>query len=170
MPIDRIPSAGIESGGVAPSNLSTGAPSWDASGNLTVSGRLRVSTQPAFYARFSNDSFNYGVGNTIWDTAVLNVGGHYSTANGRFTAPVAGVYVFTLQVQHWGGTATSGFQDILINGGVVNCRYEHTTGANFAAAATSLIYYLNAGDYALVTSSAQVWWSDNSYFCGYLLG
>jgi hypothetical protein len=36
MPIDRIPSAGIESGGVAPSNLSTGAPSWDTSGNLGV--------------------------------------------------------------------------------------------------------------------------------------
>jgi hypothetical protein len=35
MPIDRIPSAGIESGGVAPSNLSTGAPNWDSSGNLS---------------------------------------------------------------------------------------------------------------------------------------
>jgi hypothetical protein len=35
MPIDRIPSAGIESGGVAASNLSTGAPSWDSSGNLS---------------------------------------------------------------------------------------------------------------------------------------
>jgi hypothetical protein len=36
MPIDRIPSAGIESGGVAPSNLSTGGPSWDTSGNVGI--------------------------------------------------------------------------------------------------------------------------------------
>jgi len=36
MPIDRIPSAGIDSGGVAPSNLSTGAPYWDASGNVGI--------------------------------------------------------------------------------------------------------------------------------------
>jgi hypothetical protein len=34
MAIDKIPSAGIDSGGVAPSNLSTGAPSWDTSGNF----------------------------------------------------------------------------------------------------------------------------------------
>lgn len=35
MPVDKIPSAGIESGGVAPSNLSTGAPSWSSTGFLT---------------------------------------------------------------------------------------------------------------------------------------
>jgi len=35
MPVSKIPSAGIDSGGVAPSNLSTGAPSWDSSGNLS---------------------------------------------------------------------------------------------------------------------------------------
>jgi hypothetical protein len=38
MPIDRIPSAGIESGGVAPSNLSTGAPSWTTSGAVILQG------------------------------------------------------------------------------------------------------------------------------------
>lgn len=37
MPISRIPGAGLDTGssGVAPSNLSTGAPSWDGSGNLS---------------------------------------------------------------------------------------------------------------------------------------
>jgi hypothetical protein len=75
-----------------------------------------------------------------------------------------------LQCQHWGGTATGGYQDITVNGGTVNCRYEHSTGANFDAASSVLVYYLNAGDYALCTSSAQIWWSDNSYFCGYFLG
>jgi hypothetical protein len=38
MPVDKIPSAGIDSGGVAPSNLSTGAPSWTTSGNLVLQG------------------------------------------------------------------------------------------------------------------------------------
>jgi hypothetical protein len=38
MPIDRIPSAGIESGGVAPSNLSTGGPSWTTSGAVILQG------------------------------------------------------------------------------------------------------------------------------------
>lgn len=37
MPISRIPGVGLDTGssGVAPSNLSTGAPSWDGSGNLS---------------------------------------------------------------------------------------------------------------------------------------
>jgi hypothetical protein len=37
MPISRVPGVGLDSGssGVAPSNLSTGAPSWDGSGYLT---------------------------------------------------------------------------------------------------------------------------------------
>lgn len=37
MPISRIPGVGLDTGssGVAPSNLSTGAPSWDTSGNLS---------------------------------------------------------------------------------------------------------------------------------------
>ena len=37
MPISRIPGEGLDTGssGVAPSNLSTGAPSWDGSGNLS---------------------------------------------------------------------------------------------------------------------------------------
>jgi len=38
MPVDKIPSAGIESGGVAPSNLSTGAPSWTTSGAVILQG------------------------------------------------------------------------------------------------------------------------------------
>lgn len=35
MPISRIGTDGIEAGAVAPSDLSTGAPSWDGSGNLS---------------------------------------------------------------------------------------------------------------------------------------
>lgn len=35
MTIDRIGTDGIEAGAVAPSDLSTGAPSWDSSGNLS---------------------------------------------------------------------------------------------------------------------------------------
>jgi hypothetical protein len=35
MPIDRIGTDGIENGAVVPADLSTGAPSWDSSGNLS---------------------------------------------------------------------------------------------------------------------------------------
>jgi hypothetical protein len=35
MAVSKIPSAGIDAGGVAPSNLSTGAPSWTSGGDLS---------------------------------------------------------------------------------------------------------------------------------------
>ena len=35
MPIDRIGTDGIENGAVVPADLSTGAPNWDSSGNLS---------------------------------------------------------------------------------------------------------------------------------------
>jgi hypothetical protein len=44
MAIDKIPSAGIESGGVAPSNLSTGGPYWDTSGNVGIGTSSPLST------------------------------------------------------------------------------------------------------------------------------
>ena len=42
MAISTIPGAGLSTGssGVAPGNLSTGGPSWDGSGNLTITGGL----------------------------------------------------------------------------------------------------------------------------------
>ena len=44
MPISRVPGVGLDSGssGVAPSNLSTGAPSWDGSGNVTCLSSISV--------------------------------------------------------------------------------------------------------------------------------
>lgn len=45
MPISRIGTDGIEAGAVAPSDLSTGGPSWDGSGNLTVGGTLTTASR-----------------------------------------------------------------------------------------------------------------------------
>jgi hypothetical protein len=61
----------------------------DFSGNA-----VRLPNNPRFdvYAvtggTFANNS------NWIFPTVVVNQGNHYNTANGRFTAPIAGVYVF----------------------------------------------------------------------------
>ena len=51
MAIDQILSASIANGAVVPADLSTGAPTWDASGNLTPSGQIRgtaSATPPTF--------------------------------------------------------------------------------------------------------------------------
>jgi hypothetical protein len=80
------------------------------SGGLTVgtdqlavdsSGRVAMPYQPSFKAHktgggttiVSND------GNpAVFNATDHNVGGHYSTSTGRFTAPIAGRYIFTCSV------------------------------------------------------------------------
>ena len=65
MPISRIPGAGLDTGssGVAPSNLSTGAPSWDGSGNLS------------FNSGYGSTAVAYGCRAWVNFDGTTNVGG-----------------------------------------------------------------------------------------------
>lgn len=67
------------------------------SGQLKVdsSGRVTMSNQPGFYAYRTGAAFGSGVG--IFNATRFNRGSNYDTATGRFTAPVAGTYMFTAQ-------------------------------------------------------------------------
>jgi hypothetical protein len=77
MPISRIPGAGLDTGssGVAPSNLSTGAPSWDGSGNLS------------FNSGYGSTAVAYGC--RAWvnfnGTANTNLSGTYSQSGTTVT-------------------------------------------------------------------------------------
>lgn len=184
--IDLLNSSGVTQGYIGVEGAFGGAPSnalrlrgeggvvLGANGTALLtcdsSGRVSTPYQPAFYAYWANDQFNYGSGITYWDATRFNIGGHYNPANGRFTAPVAGVYHFALQCQHYASTASNGFQDIMLNAGYINARYEHTSGGTWQASGISVDIYMNAGDYVYCNSNAAIWWSDNSFFSGFFVG
>jgi len=66
--------------------------------HIDASGRVTMPNQPAFFATAES---NIPMSNsyselTAFSNGQVNVGTHYNTSNGRFTAPVAGTYQFAV--------------------------------------------------------------------------
>jgi len=139
--------------------------------SVDYAGRVTMPYQPSFKVRFANSSYQLPGGTVIWDTADFNVGSHYNTSTGFFTAPVAGRYQINLNAQHYGGSSGSGWIDIRKNNGQVQCRLEDYNGATYTARGISVVLDLAVGDYvSAFNGTSGIWWADNSTFSGYLIG
>jgi hypothetical protein len=124
----------------------------------------------------------------IFNTTLVNNGSDYSTANGRFTAPVTGVYYFEAHLYHLKNTDTSatGYTHPLfnINGSYTERQASGTTayrlrsrtnvaGGYSTDTQINDIFRLTAGDYVVYqvySSGATQWYPPYSLFSGYLIG
>ena len=117
------------------------------------SGRMTRPYQPAFYAWLNTVSTTVTVGNSFpFNATVFNVGSHLDTSTnpGRFTAPVAGYYLFGCTVADDDAAEFVGkIVTFYKNGGVYRDIIEGipTPNAHFEFHQTTLMQ-LNAGDYA----------------------
>ena len=59
-------------------------------------GRVTKPSQPLFVVQKS--AVISGTGTVVFNTVIENVGSHYNSSNGRFTAPVAGYYWFCIKI------------------------------------------------------------------------
>ena len=149
---------------------------------VSNSGHVTMPNQPAFHA--------YGPSGSIADGSVVipantyvNTGSHYSTSNGRFTAPIAGVYLFfwsaignnTNDVYRWflhkNGSATG------IGANDVHLRQDTSaTGSEYATNGSRVqMVSLSANDYVYIYfdsdgGTAAYYQSDYVNFGGYLIG
>jgi hypothetical protein len=140
---------------------------------IDSAGRVTTPLQPAFGATRSAGNVNE---NTyyVFNDAAYNIGGHYSTSTGKFTAPVAGRYQInvnlmsadtaTLDNKHW---------QLVVNASTVQRVYSSNGSAVHHRWNWNGILSLAANDYVEVYSNdLRIYGSNGEYghFSGYLLG
>ena len=182
----QVYSAGLNLATVTNHNLVL---STNNSAKMTIdgSGRVTMPSQPSFMVRGNNSAW---VSVSSGSTAIIefdgnvshNVGNHYSTANDRFVAPIAGRYFFIVHAYvDTGGSSTDsgpyGFVRLRKNGsnipgvnhifGYANDE-DHDQQCSFSS-----IRELAANDYIQVGLQAQNvavrHYGDSSVFYGHLL-
>lgn len=143
-------------------------------------GRVTMPFQPAFNVRAtpSTTLVDNGFVKIPYSEGLSQRGSNFSTANSRFTAPVAGYYQFNAQVNFETNNDTDGALVLGINGAPSNNFASLMNWANgsFNGRITVGCVYLNANDFV------EVWrWSNNGAtttrsspwqgsFSGYLIG
>jgi hypothetical protein len=140
-------------------------------------GPTRVVTtgQPSFLA-YRSANYSTGAGQLLYNATTFNQGNHYNTGTYTFTAPVAGTYLFCLNINMYSANGFTVMATILKNGGtyINGERKLVNTSGDFNITATGLVYlnkdetaapYLYASS-TVTLSGGQVW---NS-FGGFLLG
>ena len=176
--------ASLTATGSAAASLVTAAGtalSADSSGRVTMPSQpsFRVyatSTQspaPAAVIVFNNDSA----------TSMFNTGNHYNTSNGRFTAPVTGVYAISFSVLYqscsngqYGDTSIYRNGSTMINTNRLQYQSTYTGYGGYLEARSSVVIKLTAGDFITVnngsanTQSLYVNDQSWSWFSGWLLG
>ena len=136
-------------------------------------GRRTLPYQPAFKCKLNTATGANFNGFFVFTNVSYNIGSHYSSSNGRFTAPVDGRYLFAwyTNMERAGGNGSI-WADWYINGNAQGNRmYTHHSGA-WELIGGTIIFDLNANDYVQIYANTSGNWDGGSYgsYSGYLLG
>ena len=158
---------------------------WNGNGSVSTTkfmdvspaGYIKEPKQPSFAAYRAQSSWSVGSGDEmVFNNTRHNIGSHYSTSTGRFTAPVSGSYLFTFFIIFTGNYA-SAYVRMFKNGARQYGSDTHFTHAdnssNWHNVSFSQIFNLAANDYvSIYNGNPGVTYHGNHWmqFCGYLLG
>ena len=137
-------------------------------------GRVTKPLQPSFKAWKSGGTLTINantiiVYNNTSSNGAHNTGTHYNTSNGRFTAPIAGKYVFYM-MHIVEGSYSNNAHHILVNGGIYSA--QHFTQSGSWHGITHVAHLsLNANDYVETRFSQNTTYygSNWNHFSGYLV-
>ena len=130
-------------------------------------GRVINTNQIAFYATSGQGNYTLTNGADFpLELTRFNRGGHYSTANYRFTAPVAGIYLFTFCTYP---TNQAGRMSFKLNGGSISGQQNEVSAATTYAMVLQLSVndYVTVGDWQSISGGG--FWRGHTQFSGALL-
>jgi hypothetical protein len=142
---------------------------------IDSSGRVTKPYQPFFYAKAGASRDNQTSNPTVFSNVVTNVGNHYDgTTNYRFTAPVAGVYLFTSQ-PGYKETGDNASWKLYKNGVAFTDFIRVLSGLDSHSSwSCAALVYLGVGDYVYIgwdgAAGGYHQNPDLSYFSGTLIG
>jgi len=142
---------------------------------LDGNGYLTVSNQPAFFVYKATSAWALAAHDVfVFDTAELNVGGHYNTSNGRFTAPITARYVFHF-FSIYTGNATGDSIEMYKNGARMyggDVHFTNSVGGNWDTVHYSRVIQLSSGDYVHMQTRTGHTFHGNHWggWSGYMLG
>ena len=141
---------------------------------VDTAGRVLTPARPAFNVWYSGSNL-VSVATIVWNNVEINVGSHYDSSNGRFTAPVTGIYFFS-----WFAVSISDTQfgtRLAIDGSESSHVYTFSNAASgdnqFESGSGSTMLSLNASQYVTIKVQNGTMLGASNYhnnFCGYLLG
>ena len=148
---------------------------------IDTAGRILQPAKPIFYATAESTismTTSYAE-TTAFSNAFVNVGSHYNTGTGRFTAPIAGVYNFGV-ASLGNATATTYRLRLYKNGSSLNkaeLRIQTEGGAYGTNGEFCVVTSLSASDYVSIfvmsDDGTDAYGDSNfrySYFRGHLMG
>lgn len=144
--------------------------------NLDSSGRLTLPYQVGFKASglvSSPTPPSLLVYNDLSAYGGFNRGGHYSNTTGRFTAPIAGVYLFSANAM---GNSNAGrlMLRLVLNSADAHQGSSSSNGSEYQDSSFTVAVYLNANDYVEVKLEGPKGLHGTNpleyYFTGLLIG
>jgi hypothetical protein len=139
---------------------------------ISKEGYVTKPFQPHF--RVSQSATSGGV--VTFNNVHTNIGGHWSSSNNAFTAPIAGVYQFNFGMLHENSASYYARVNYIINGVISGKEkygdtLEDWTGS-FTSSTLGLAIYLNANDYVQLYLEGTPLYQTGNYaaFSGFLAG
>lgn len=128
---------------------------------IDAGGRVTMPYQPAFHVNGNGysvrSSGTYSAANSSASRQVItNIGGHFNTANDRFTAPVAGTYEFYVCSCNAGTGGSIGIK--LLKNSSVELSYQLCYYSAYQGHAITAVVQLAAGDYV----EGQLLWNNGT--------